>query len=545
MLQNYFVLNRIIIEANFHFSDAVIEDIFSQEKSKIVLELSKEKSRTFLEISVVPGNSYLNLRKNYSRSKKNSLSFFDAALNKRVKAFQIARNDRIIKIELEDCEFFFTIRGKFTNFYFLDQENNLTAFKSSEEQLSDQIKKEFTETNFIYQWNEIIFQEIDEINYLDEVRKKYPFLGSEIIREAKSRLSFDSTLKPLDLLIKILNEVRLTRPCVFIDENEKEIHLGFEQFKSISSTEKKDFDTIIDAQNFFLSKKYLLEDKYSKEKLIRNYIDRELKKVTNKIQSLQGLLEQESKEEVYNKYGNLLLANIKSIEPRMKSITLDDIFSDGKKIKIDLNPALSQQKNVDYYFEKSRNEKIAFAKNHQLFENAKKEYQILKSYEKLLNTSESKKELDEIMNKLKIKQHQQSSEKEDISNKFKHYLIENKFDLYVGKDSKNNDLLTTKFAKQNDYWFHARGMSGSHAVLRIHNTKEAVPKSVLKKAAAIAAFHSKAKTAGIVPVAYTFKKYVVKKKGDPVGTVHLLREDVLLVKPEIPAGCEYVTSQLE
>ncbi|MBT8378807.1 MAG: DUF814 domain-containing protein, partial [Ignavibacteria bacterium] len=103
-----------------------------------------------------------------------------------------------------------------------------------------------------------------------------------------------------------------------------------------------------------------------------------------------------------------------------------------------------------------------------------------------------------------------------------------------------NDLLTTKFAKQNDLWFHARSVSGSHVVLRVENTKEAVPKNILKKTASLAAYHSKAKTAGTVPVAYTFKKYVVKKKGDPVGTVHLLREDVLLVKPEIPKDCEYV-----
>ena len=64
----------------------------------------------------------------------------------------------------------------------------------------------------------------------------------------------------------------------------------------------------------------------------------------------------------------------------------------------------------------------------------------------------------------------------------------------------------------------------------------------MKKVAALAAYHSKAKTAGVVPVAFTFKKYVVKKKGDPVGTVHLLREDVLLVRPEIPNGCEFVTN---
>ncbi len=102
-----------------------------------------------------------------------------------------------------------------------------------------------------------------------------------------------------------------------------------------------------------------------------------------------------------------------------------------------------------------------------------------------------------------------------MSSKFKHYIIDGKYHLYVGKDSKNNDLLTTRFAKQNDYWFHARGSSGSHVVLRVENIKDPVPKNVLKKAAAIAAYHSKAKTAGVVPVAFTFKKYVVKKKGDP------------------------------
>ena len=299
---------------------------------------------------------------------------------------------------------------------------------------------------------------------------------------------------------------------------------------------------LIEAQNYLLSKKYFLQDKYSKEKLIRNHIERELKKVISKIQNLQGVIERGTKEEEYNKNGKLLLANLSSIKSRMSSIVVEDIFSGGEKVNIKLNPAMTPQKNIDYYFEKSRSEKIAFNKSRELFENAKKDFERLKKMENSLDNIESTKELDDLMKQLKIKTTQESNDKEDLSSKFKHYIIENKYDLYVGKDSKNNDLLTTKFAKQNDYWFHSRGSSGSHAVLRIHNTKESVPKSVLKKAASIAAYHSKAKTAGIVPVVYTFKKYVVKKKGDPAGTVHLLREDVLLVKPEIPAGCEFISS---
>jgi len=295
--------------------------------------------------------------------------------------------------------------------------------------------------------------------------------------------------------------------------------------------------------NFLLSKKYYLKDKYSKEKIVRNHIERELKKVTNKIQNLQGLIERGTKEDEYNKSGQLLLTNLGAIKSRMSSIIVEDIISGVGKIKIDLNPSLSPQKNVDYYFDKSRSEKISFAKNLQLIEAAKKDYEHLKKIEDSLNKIESTKELDELMKSLKIKQPQESEEKEDLSSKFKQYMIEGKYKVYVGKDSKSNDLLTTRFAKQNDYWFHARGSSGSHVVLRVENTKEPIPKYILKKAAALAAYHSKSKTAGVVPVAYTFKKYVVKKKGDPSGTVRLLREDVLLVKPEIPDGCEFVSSQ--
>jgi predicted ribosome quality control (RQC) complex YloA/Tae2 family protein len=147
------------------------------------------------------------------------------------------------------------------------------------------------------------------------------------------------------------------------------------------------------------------------------------------------------------------------------------------------------------------------------------------------------------MTELHIKSGEKSNSPDDIKSKFKHYVIENKYDVYVGKDSANNDLLTMKFAKQNDYWFHARSVPGSHVILRVLNNKEPVPKNVIKSAASIAAFHSKAKTSGLAPVSYTFKKYVTKKKGMEPGKVALLKEDVLLVKPGIPANCEYVSGE--
>ena len=543
MLQNYFFLNRFLIEINVLLEGSTIEEIFSQEKSKLIIVASKNDEVYYLELCVIPGNSYLNIRRNYSRAKKNTVNFFDKVLGDKIVSLEIASDDRIIKLRCSNSEIYFTIRGKFTNVFFFDAEHQLYAFKSVDEPTIASIEKEFDTKEFFNGWNRINLPTDNKENYLEEIRKKYPILGSEVIKEVKARLRIDGSNDLSALLNDVLNEIRTSKTCVFIDEREPEVHLGFENFKSFSFTDKKVFDNLIEAVNYLLSKRHYIEDKYSKVKLVRNHIERELKKISNKIQNLQGLIERGSKEEEYNKFGKLLLSNLGLIKSRMSSIVVEDIISGGEKLKINLNPALSPQKNVDYYFDKSRSEKISFAKNRQLFENAKKDYEHLKRLENSLNEIESPKEFDVIMKKLKIKPVNEKADKEDLSSKFKHYIIDGKYHLYVGKDSKNNDLLTTRFAKQNDYWFHARGSSGSHVVLKVENMKDPVPKNVLKKAAAIAAYHSKAKTAGVVPVAFTFKKYVVKKKGDPAGTVRLLREEVLLVRPEIPIGCEYISSQ--
>jgi hypothetical protein len=109
--------------------------------------------------------------------------------------------------------------------------------------------------------------------------------------------SGDSEDELRKILLNVLDEIKSSQPCVFINDTEQETHPGFEKFTSIPFTEKKVFTNLIEAQNYLLSKKYFLQDKYSKEKLIRNHIERELKKVISKIQNLQGVIERGTKEE--------------------------------------------------------------------------------------------------------------------------------------------------------------------------------------------------------------------------------------------------------
>jgi predicted ribosome quality control (RQC) complex YloA/Tae2 family protein len=109
--------------------------------------------------------------------------------------------------------------------------------------------------------------------------------------------------------------------------------------------------------------------------------------------------------------------------------------------------------------------------------------------------------------------------------------------VYVGRNSANNDQLTMRFAKQNDYWLHVRGQSGSHAVLRAPSgAAPKPPKRILEQAAAIAAYYSSARNASWTPVVYTLRKHVRKPKGAAVGAVVLDREEVIMVKPGLPGA---------
>lgn len=122
-----------------------------------------------------------------------------------------------------------------------------------------------------------------------------------------------------------------------------------------------------------------------------------------------------------------------------------------------------------------------------------------------------------------------------ISKNFRIFPLHDEFEVWVGRNSEANDLLTFKFTKQNDLWFHVRGTSGSHTVLKIpENFDGVIPKDIITTAAEICAFYSKAKNAKNVPVAYTESKNVNKYKGAKSGSVVVKGEKVVKVMPKIP-----------
>ena len=538
MHKNYFFLNRLAVELNKELENCSFVAAFSQEKNKLVLEFQKPDNNKYLEISAEPGFPYINLRESFNRAKKNTVDFFTEFLRSKLIQIEMAEDDRIVKLAFENFSLYFTVRGKYTNLHLVDDNGKILSFKNEEEDIENKFIEELKHRSFINKFN--LLESLSDHTSLsaEKLREVFPIIGKEIILEAKSRKDdLASNVK------EIINEIGNSPISVFIDDSTDEVYIAPSTFGIFPFTEKKEFNRLTEALNFFFSKHYYLDEFTRKKRIVEKHLSRELEKTASKINRLKNQVDKKSKEEEYHNIGNLLLINLGAIRKGMDKIEVEDIYSDNAKISIKLKADLSPKKNADYYFDKARSEKISFDKSKMLLKLAETEFERLKGIKEEITNSESIEQLNKSMKELKIKEKDQKPDKEDLRSKFKHYLLEGKYHLFVGKDSQNNDLLTTKFAKQNDYWFHARGVSGSHAVLRVDNTKETVPKNVLKAAASISAFHSKAKTAGLVPVSYTFKKYVVKKKGMAPGKVALLREETLLVHPEIPKNCEYVTEE--
>ncbi|MFN3873115.1 MAG: NFACT RNA binding domain-containing protein [Ignavibacterium sp.] len=538
MLKNYFFLNRQILELKEVIINKKILSVFTQEKDKLMIEL-EDNDQLFLEICVNHSLPYILFKDFYIRAKKNSLELFESLKGKSITNVLIAESDRVVALTInDDAILFFTIRGKFTNVY-LKSNNAFHSFKKTENEDLINIETDLINKHYINEFNLPEFTEEDYYTDQEKLKIKYPFIGKEIYQYAKD---FE-TKNLIDGIIKTIEIIKSNNPVVLPDYNNYEIKIGFKDLPMLQSDSKYfEFENLNEAITFYIKEYYHLSTLKEKKEFLLKHIDKELRRISGKQNNLIAIIERGNKEEEYKHLGNLLLININKLNQGMNSIVLSDIYDNDKSIEIKLDPKLSPKQNVNRYFEKAKESRIQYQKAKELIAAKELEKVKLLKLKNQISNSFNIREIEQIAKKLRIKMKPEKNTQENVTEKFKHYLIDGKYKVYVGKDSKSNDLLTLKFAKQNDYWFHARAVPGSHVVLRVENTKEPIPKSVLKKVASLAAYHSKAKTAGVVPVSYTLKKFVIKRKGMESGKVALNREETLLVPPEIPDGAVYIES---
>lgn len=275
----------------------------------------------------------------------------------------------------------------------------------------------------------------------------------------------------------------------------------------------------------------------------------QVKKIQEKISSIDNKIKECSKTELYKLYGELITSNLYRIpDYPQNSVTLENYYDNNSPITIPLDSTISPSKNAKLFFKKYRKLQNTIAIVGKQKELAEIELQYLDSIIYEINTATSIDDIDNIYseicdnllykgknintvnNHLNNQNNSKKLNKENSNNMPAKYLIDG-YTVLVGKNNKQNDYLTCKLAQNSDIWFHTKDIHGSHVVLKLDNSKTDVPDSVLYKCAALAAYFSKAKMSKNVPVDYTFIKNVKKPNGAKPGMVIYTNNKTLYVNP--------------
>ena len=124
------------------------------------------------------------------------------------------------------------------------------------------------------------------------------------------------------------------------------------------------------------------------------------------------------------------------------------------------------------------------------------------------------------------------TKKAKVTSKPFHYISSDGFHIYVGKNNYQNDELTFKFATGNDWWFHAKGMPGSHVVVKSEGAGE-LPDRTFEEAGRLAAYYSKGRGQDKVEIDYIQKKHVKKPNAAKPGFVVYYTNYSLMIDSDI------------
>ena len=123
------------------------------------------------------------------------------------------------------------------------------------------------------------------------------------------------------------------------------------------------------------------------------------------------------------------------------------------------------------------------------------------------------------------------AKKARITSRPLHYLSSDGYDIYVGKNNYQNDELTFQSASGGDWWFHAKGIPGSHVIVRARG--EELPDRVYEEAGRLAAYYSKNREADKVEIDYTERRNIKKPGGAKPGFVVYYTNYSLMAAPVI------------
>ena len=250
-------------------------------------------------------------------------------------------------------------------------------------------------------------------------------------------------------------------------------------------------------------------------KIVSTILERDVKKYDLQCHQIKDT----EKMDTYRIYGELLQTYGYSIEPGVKSATVDNYYT-NEPITIPLDETKTPLENARRYFDKYGKCKRTKEALTELIVQGKEEITHLESILTALDIAEKEEDLNQIREEMMeygYIRRKGSKQKQRFVSKPFHYVSNDGFDIYVGKNNYQNDELTFKFATGNDWWFHAKGMPGSHVILK--NDGREIPDSTFEEAGRLAAYYSKGRSQEKVEIDYTPKKNIKKTPGGKPGFV--------------------------
>jgi len=259
-----------------------------------------------------------------------------------------------------------------------------------------------------------------------------------------------------------------------------------------------------------------------RNKIIVN-ISKEIKKQNRTIEKLKRELNDAEKKKKWLNSAELLKSSLGKLKKGINEIEVTDYFQeDFPKKKIEIFPDKTPQQNLDFYYKKYRKARDGKAKI------LKRIQKINKEIDELTKEKFDVHEAD-IFDLIPASKKTKTNVNRQIS-RLKSLKINNEWEIFIGRTSKENDFLTTKFSKPFDWWFHTRVFRGTHIILRNY-ARQALNETLKILCARLAAYYSKAKNSENVPVDFTEIRFVRKPKGSSLGFVTYKNQKTLYVDP--------------
>ncbi len=302
------------------------------------------------------------------------------------------------------------------------------------------------------------------------------------------------------------------------------------QYEDLDNIRYPDISTVL--ETFYKDKNIytrIRQKSVDLRKVVSTVLERSRKKYDLQLKQLKDT----EKREKYKVYGELINTYGYGLEEGAKNLTALNYYT-NENITIPLDTQLTPQENAQKYFDRYNKLKRTYEALTELIKETQEEIEHLESISTSLDIAVSEEDLTQIKEELTqfgyIKK-KHIGKKVKIKSKPFHYLSTDGFHIYIGKNNFQNDELTFKFASGNDWWFHAKGIPGSHVLVKTNG--EELPDRAYEEAGRLAAYYSKGRGNDKVEIDYLQKKNVKKPNGSKPGFVVYYTNYSLVASPDI------------